>query len=174
MIKFLSYFLYYTIGYHFPKSNAKLHLFSKQIRRFFAKGFIKQCGRKVNIQRHVVLPKDFTIGDYSGVGANSVIGSGTIIGNNVMMGPECYIYTSNHKHDNTDIPMIKQGYEDVKPVIIADDVWIGSRVTILPGVHIGKGSIIGASAVVTKDVPEYSVCCGNPAQVVKNRKKELQ
>lgn len=53
---------------------------------------------------------------------------------------------------------------------IGDDVWIGDRVTVLPGVHIGNGCIIAAGAVVTKDVPEYTVAAGVPARVVKERK----
>lgn len=90
-----------------------------------------------------------------------------------MMGPQVFIYTQNHNHDRTDIPMIAQGYEEEKPVVIGDDVWIGSRVTILPGVHIGEGAIIGASSVVTKDVPAYSIVGGNPAKVIKSRKTDL-
>lgn len=97
-----------------------------------------------------------------------VQGTGTI-GNNVMMGPEVYIYTKNHAHDRVDIPMIDQKYEPERPVTIEDDVWIGSRVTILPSVTVGKGAVIGASAVVTKDVPAYAVVGGNPARVLKMR-----
>ena len=110
-----------------------------------------------------------SIGDHSSLGINSVIQGPVNIGNNVMMGPEVYIYTQNHSHQRTDIPMIDQGYEREKPVTIKDDVWIGSRVTILPGVTVGKGAIIGASAVVTKDVPDYSIVAGNPACVIKSR-----
>ena len=58
----------------------------------------------------------------------------------------------------------------LKPVVIGDDVWIGARVCILPGVTIGQGAVIGACAVVSKDVPAYSVAVGNPARVVKKRK----
>ncbi len=65
--------------------------------------------------------------------------------------------------------MDQQGFAEEKPVVIEDDVWIGSRVTILPGVTIGRGSVVGAAAVVTKDVPPYSVVAGNPAKVVKTR-----
>lgn len=56
-----------------------------------------------------------------------------------MMGPECIIYTTNHAFDRTDIPMCEQKFSDEKPVIIGNDVWIGGRVIILPGVHIGNG-----------------------------------
>ena len=86
------------------------------------------------------------------------------------MGPECIIYTRNHAFSRTDIPMREQGFSEEKPVYIGDDVWIGGRVTILPGVHIGKGAIVGAGAVVTKDVPEYSIVGGNPAKIIRFRK----
>ena len=59
-----------------------------------------------------------------------------------------------------------------EPVYIGDDVWIGARVIILPGRKIGEGVIIGAGAVVTKDVPDYAVVGGNPAKVIKFRNKE--
>ena len=89
---------------------------------------------------------------------------------NVMMGPNVSIYTSNHKFDRTDIPMIKQGNSETKPVIIENDVWIGANVIILPGVTIHEGSIIAAGAVVTKDVECYTIVAGNPAKVIKKRK----
>lgn len=72
------------------------------------------------------------------------------------MGPDVMIFTQNHKNDRLDIPMMLQT-DPKRPVVIGDDVWIAARAIILPGVTIGKGSIIGAGAVVTKDVPEYAV-----------------
>ena len=86
-----------------------------------------------------------------------------------MMGPEVVIYTSGHKFDRTDIPMMEQGNTDAEPVTIGDDVWIGRRVMIMPGVTIGNGCVIGAGAVVTKDIPPYSVAGGVPAKVLKSR-----
>ena len=66
--------------------------------------------------------------------------------------------------------MIEQGELGKTELIIEDDVWIGTRVTILAkNIVIGKGSIIGANAVVTKDIPPYSIVVGNPAKVVKTR-----
>ena len=87
-----------------------------------------------------------------------------------MMGPDVIIYTQNHCTTNTEIPMRKQGMTELRPVIIEDDVWIGARVCILPGVTIGHGSVVGACAVVSKSIPPYSVAVGNPARVVKVRK----
>ena len=92
------------------------------------------------------------------------------IGDYVMMGTDVVIITRNHSFEKTDAPMMCQGIEKELPVIIGNDVWIGDRVMILPGVHIGDGSIIAAGAVVTHDVPEYSIVAGVPAKVIKKRK----
>ena len=79
------------------------------------------------------------------------------------------IYTKNHK-TSLEKPMIFQGFEEAKKVIIKDDVWIGSNVIILPGVTIESGAIIGAGSVVTKDVLKNTIVAGNPAKVIKERK----
>lgn len=92
------------------------------------------------------------------------------IGASVLMGPNVTIITQNHKHDRVDIPIRLQGYELIKPVTINDDVWIGRNVLIMPGVTIGSGTIIAAGAVVTKDVPEYTIVGGVPARILKYRK----
>lgn len=86
-----------------------------------------------------------------------------------MMGTDVIIITRNHRFDRTDIPMMEQGFEEERPVYIGNDVWIGDRVLILPGVHIGDGSIIAAGAVVTKDVPPYSIVAGVPARKIRDR-----
>jgi maltose O-acetyltransferase len=131
---------------------------------------LQECGRNVNIERKAVFSTKVTLGDNSGIGIRASIPGEVHIGNNVMMGSDCIIYTRNHSFDRTDIPMSIQGFQAEKPVYIEDDVWIGGRVTILPGIKIGKGVIIGAGAVVTKDVPDYAVVGGVPANVIKYRK----
>lgn len=113
--------------------------------------------------------KNIHLGDHSGIGKNCHIGGNTYIGNHVMMGPEVVIYTQNHCMDRTDITMDKQGFQPSKPVHIGDDVWLGRRVMIMPGVTIGDGCVIGAGAVVAKDIPPYSVAVGNPVRIIKSR-----
>ena len=169
IIQCLSYALYHLIGKHMPLSNAKVSLGARRIRAFLAKGIGLKCGKDINIQKGAVFAKNLEIGDYSSIGAYSVVQTNVIIGRNVMMGPYCYIYTTNHAFNRIDIPMIKQGYAKPTQVRIGNDVWIGSRVTILPNVTIGNGVIIGASAVITHDVPDYAIVAGNPAHIIKFR-----
>lgn len=170
LITSLCHGIYYSIAIRMPKSNARISFGAKTIRYLLTRGFIEHLGRNVNIERGAVFGKHLSVGDNSGIGINCVIQGNVTIGDNVMMGPEVYIYTRNHCHESIDIPMIQQGFENEKPVVIGNDVWIGSRVTILPGVSIGDGSIIGTCSVVTKDVPSYSIVAGNPAHVVKERR----
>lgn len=114
----------------------------------------------------------FTIGDYSAIGAQSFIGAqgGVTLGNDVIMGPGVRIFSENHNYDNCDLLIRKQG-ETRKEVIIEDDCWIGSGVTILGGVTIGRGAVIAAGSVITKNVPSYSIAAGIPAKVIKTREE---
>lgn len=101
------------------------------------------------------------------------------IGNNVMVGPRVSFYTAGHPID----PQIRiEELEFGLPITVEDNVWIGGSATILPGVTIGKNSIIAAGAVVTKDVAANTIVGGNPAQLIRaineedkrywNKKKE--
>ncbi|MBI5557979.1 MAG: acyltransferase [Deltaproteobacteria bacterium] len=85
-----------------------------------------------------------------------------------MIGPAVSIRDTDHVFSSTGIPMMEQGV-DVSPVTIEDDVWIGHGAVILRGVTLGKGSIIAASAVVTKDVSPYSIVGGIPAKIIGSR-----
>lgn len=91
-----------------------------------------------------------------------------IIGNNTWIAAYCFVTDFNHKYDQKNININSQGYV-TKPVIIEEDVWIGTHCVILPGVTIGKGSVIGAGSIVTKSIKPYSIAVGNPARVIKER-----
>lgn len=111
------------------------------------------------------------IGDRSSVAAGGFIGcSGTIvIGNDVMIGPGVRLFSENHVFSDVTRTIKSQGVERGE-LTIADDCWIGSGVTILPGVTVGRGSVIAAGSVVTKDVPEFSISAGVPAKVIGSRR----
>ena len=167
----ISHFLFVHFAVRLPCSKARVGgEFYRRIRETLVKGYIDYCGNNVNIEPHCRFDYALKIGDYSGIGEHSELYGDITIGNDVMMGTNCLIYTVNHRFDDTSVPMRKQGNQDSKPVVIGNDVWIGGRVTILPGVHIGDGAVIGAGAVVTKDVPEFAVVGGNPAKILKYRK----
>ena len=130
---------------------------------------LENCGKNVNIESGAAFSPKVTLGDYSGIGINAKIYGTCHIGRYVMMGTDVTIITRNHRFDRTDIPMMEQGFEEERPVYIGNDVWIGDRALILPGVHIGDGSIIAAGAVVTKDVSPYSIVAGVPARKIRDR-----
>ena len=112
--------------------------------------------------------ENFQMNDYCHIAALENI----TIGNNVLIASKVYISDCLHgKYDGEEQsdPYISPQLRKLssKPVIIEDNVWIGDNVVILPGVTIGFGSIIAASAVVTKSVPEFSIAAGIPAKVIK-------
>lgn len=162
--------LYFSIAKKLPESYSRFGRFAKWMRAKTASKFLVHVGKDVNIERGAQITSKMRVGDRSGVGINAMMHGEVIIGDNVMMGPECIVYTRNHAFADVTIPMNMQGFSEERPVIIGNDVWIGGRVIILPGVKVGDGAIIGAGAVVTKDVPDYAIVGGNPAKVIKYRK----
>lgn len=131
--------------------------------------------RKISVGSNTTINKfvtiwatKLTIGDNTQINPGTVIYGDVIIGNNVMIAPNCTIAGGNHKYTTRTKPMRFQG-SDEKPIIIEDDVWIGANSSILGGVTIRKGSIIGAGSVVTKDIQDYTINFGNPCIFIKNR-----
>lgn len=107
-----------------------------------------------------------SIGDYSHITSINEIR----IGNNVRMGKNILITDNAHGVSDFDLLSIapnKRPLYSKGPVIIEDNVWIGEKSSIMPGVRIGYGAIVGAASVVTKDVPPYAVVAGNPAKIIK-------
>lgn len=165
----ICFFLYHAFARHLPLSNVKPNIGQKKIRAMLVRGYIEYMGQNVNIEKNALVPPGLKIGDNSGIGMNCRLLSGVSIGKDVIMGPYCFFCTKNHEFSRVDIPIREQGYQTTKEIIVDDDVWLGQGVIVLPGIKIGKGAIIGAGAVVTKDVPPYAIVGGNPAKIIKYR-----
>ncbi len=89
-----------------------------------------------------------------------------VIGSNVQMAPGCAFSPYDHNYDDLTRPIWAQGLRSKGPIIVEDDVWLGLDVKVLDGVTIGRGAIVGAGAVVTRDIPPYAIAVGVPARVV--------
>ena len=114
------------------------------------------------------------VGPNSQIGPFSVILTGEFgifIGKNVMIGPHCVIAAGSHEYRNLNKPMIFAGSFSKGPIIIEEDVWIGSNCTIIDNVKIGKGAIIGANSLVNRDVGNYEIVGGVPIKPLSNRLK---
>ena len=109
------------------------------------------------------------------IGANTYVNRYTIfdahrqlhVGERVMIGPHCYFTDADHS-TGPESSVQAQPMRH-KPLIIEDEVWIGAHVTVLPGVRIGKGAVLGAGSVVTRDIPSMAVAIGSPARVIRYR-----
>ena len=107
------------------------------------------------------------IGDNFYMNAGCHLQGNIVFGDDVMIGPKTVIWGRDHKIGFGQ-PMCHQEY--IKgDIIVGDDVWIGANVTILKGISIGSGAVVGAGSVVVKDIPEYAIAVGNPARVVRTR-----
>ena len=148
--------------------NYKYHDFD-EIRQLFS----KLIGRKVSDDFRVFPPFTTDFGKNIHLGENVFINSGCrfqdqggiYIGDNVLIGHNVVLATLNHEENPK-----KRGNLAPAPIKIAADVWIGSNATVLPGVTIGKGAIVAAGAVVTKDVAENTVVGGIPARYIRDIK----
>ena len=161
--------IYHFYAKHLPRSYSGMKLGQTWLRRMCGKMMLEHCGKQVNIEKKAFFSHKVSLGDYSGIGVNAKLYGRCSIGDHVMMGEDCTVITRNHRFSATDKPMMEQGFEEERPVRIGNDVWIGDRVIILPGVTIGDGCIIGAGSVVTRDIPAYAIAAGNPAKVLRYR-----
>ena len=126
-------------------------------------------GRKSVIESYCCINNavgDVTIGDHTRIGIHCTVIGPVCIGNNVNLAQGITVTALNHNFEDTTRKIDEQGIS-TKPVVIGNDVWIGANAVILPGVTIGQHVVVAAGAVVTKDVPDYSLVAGIPAKVIK-------
>jgi len=164
-------FVYYVLIAKLP--NSRFGSFFNKIRIWYISNILKIMNKdkRNKFQNNIYISngKNIKIGKECQVNENVFI-QGATIGNYVMIAPNVSILNSTHNFDRTDVPMIHQGSVKYNNPIIEDDVWLGRDVVILPGIIIGKGSIVAAGAVVTKNVKPFSIVGGVPAKLIKMRK----
>ena len=145
-----------------PEDEARRAVCAKLFGQFGAESIIAspfccEFGANISIGKHTYINFNVTILDVGPV----------LIGNNVLIAPNAQLYTATH-----DMPFMARRSWQVygKAITIGDDVWVGGGAIICPGVTVGARSIIGAGAVVTRDVPEDVLVVGNPARIVRSLK----
>ncbi|WP_312922329.1 acyltransferase [Stutzerimonas nitrititolerans] len=162
------------LGPDIPFTHWKLYFKSKMVNlckekflnfgdnsEFRAGAYADACS-KIHIGSNVVIrPGSFIFAEPSGEKGR------IIIEDNVLIGSGVHIYASNHAFEDSSTDIFYQGQQEGRCVFLRKGCWIGANAIILPGVTIGKNSVVGAGSVVTKDVPDFSVAVGNPARVIK-------
>jgi len=158
---------------HFVSNCPSNPLFSRLRYYFYRNAIGGYSGRFESMTGLAILrPEGVFLEDGVYLGRNVLLdaaGGGSIhIGKKSIIGAYTAMFANNHSFQDPEIPIIDQGYEPGK-IVIEDNCWIGSHVVILKTVTIGKGSVIGAGSIVTKDIPPMSVAAGNPARVIRSR-----
>ena len=167
--------IYYLFASKLPTPPLPFSGFGMYLRKFLSRQIFLKTGDNFKVHKGVDFGSgiNIQIGENSSLNRGAWIGNDTEIGSNVMMGPEVIILSGSHNFNDTAVPMTMQGAPDRKPVVIGNDVWIGTRVIIMPGVVIADHCIIGAGAILTKNTEEWGVYGGNPARLIRYRKKTL-
>ncbi len=167
--------LYYSFFRKFPTQPVPGYRIGYLLRRFALRHIIENCGQNIVVKQDCYFGKGerLQVGDRSQLGHNARIDQQVTIGADVVMGPDVVIMTNHHAFDDLSKPVNQQGKLPVKPVVIGNDVWIGTRSIIMPGVQVGDQAVIGAGAVVTKDVPTRAIVGGNPARIIRYRGEQL-
>ncbi|RYY32535.1 MAG: CatB-related O-acetyltransferase [Sphingobacteriaceae bacterium] len=153
------------------KQNDSLANLYRSYKRFIIKYLysLKNVHPTFNIGGKCKISKDLKAGAYSYVGRNSFIYPRVTLGNYTMLAQNVQILGADHNFDQPGMPMTFSGRPPLPKTTIGSDVWIGANAIIFTGITIGNGSIIASGAIVTKDVPPYSIVAGIPAKVIRKR-----
>lgn len=168
-MKSISLLLYYVFFRHLPSTYFPMGRLFNWLR-------VSCLKRIIVVGKNNVIQSGFRFGlkDTVKIGNNCQINEdvyiqSAVIGDHVLIAQHVALLAVTHNFENLDMPILEQGSTKPNPVVVEDKVWIGRNVIVMPGIRLGKGSIIGAGAVVTKSVPAYAIVGGVPAKVLKYR-----
>ncbi len=151
----------------------KVYLFLRCLRSYFINRFLyklPQVDSSVHLRLGSNFSKDIIIGKYSYFGPGAWVCPKVSVGNYFMAAPNVCILGGDHRFNIAGSPIIFSGRpESLAPTLIGDDVWVGFGAIVNAGVSIGNGAVVAAGAIVTKDVPAYSIVGGNPAKFIRKR-----
>jgi putative colanic acid biosynthesis acetyltransferase WcaF len=110
-------------------------------------------------------PWNFEMGEYTSIGTGAEIYNlaKITLGNSTVVSQRAYLCSATHDYSSRSFPLF------AKPITVADNAWIAAEAFVAPGVNIGVGAVIGARSVVTKDVPQWTVCAGSPCRILRKR-----
>ena len=166
---------YYAAFWRIPMQPFPGFQIGYKVRGLVVKCLLRHCGKGIVVKNRCYFGNGsrLSVGNNSQLGQNSRLQGTIFIGDDCVMGPDVVIMATSHGYDRTDIPIRLQGGWE-KPIRIGNDVWIGTRVIILPGVELGNHCIVAAGAVVTKSFPPYSIIGGVPARLLKSRLQQSE
>ncbi|MEU6815284.1 acyltransferase [Streptomyces sp. NPDC046860] len=143
-----------------------------EMRSWFYSRTISGCGELLCVFPDVTMhyPANITVGTevFINRGVNITAPARVSLGDHALIGPYTVINSGNHRFSDAGRRIRDQGH-DLAPISIEKDVWLGAHVSVLAGVRIGEGAVVGAGAVVTRDIPAYAVATGVPARVTGHR-----
>lgn len=170
MKKIICLLAYYGFAQFLPDMPFPGGTVSTRLRSFLARGFLASAGKEIDIRSNAFLAdgRYIHMADRSSIGPGCKI-YGAHLGYGVIVGPHCVFFKENRGADDLSKPVGAHDTTPIKVPIVEDFAWVGERALVLQGRRIGKGAIVGAGAVVTRDVPPFSIVGGNPAKIIGHR-----
>lgn len=168
-MKLIYLVLYYLIASKLPNYSYPGGKFYNWFRIKCIRGFTV-IGNNCRVMSKVYMGngKDISIGNNCRINENVRLDN-VKIGNHVMIARDTVFLGKTHEASDIDVPMEQQGNKVMEKTVVEDDVWIGIRTIVLPGLKISKGTILGAGSVLTKNTDEFGVYAGVPAKKIKSR-----